>query len=61
MVSTVAKSQASTPDAWARRNCVQDGPPRRGAGPSRCRRRMLRTEVADTVTPSLPASPTIRR
>jgi len=52
-VSTVRTSQARAPAAWARRNCVQLGPPRRGAGPRRCRRRMLRTDVAETFTPSL--------
>jgi hypothetical protein len=41
------------------RNSVQLEPLRRGAGPSRCRRRIRRTEVADTRTPSLRHSPTI--
>ncbi len=36
------------------------GPPRRGAGPRWWRRRMVRTEVAETRTPSLLHSPTIR-
>jgi hypothetical protein len=60
-VSTVRKSQASDPAAWARKNAVQPGPPRRGAGPSRCRCRIRRTDVADTRTPSLRHSPTILR
>src|SRR4051794_23966121 len=34
-VSTVKKSHANSPPAWARRNAVQLGPLRRGAGPSR--------------------------
>src|ERR1700730_18509856 len=60
-VSTVKKSHASTPAAWERRNWVQLGPLRLGAGPKPCRRRMLRTEVADTFVPSLAHSPQIRR
>src|SRR2546421_12157905 len=52
-VSTVKKSHASTPAACERRNWVQLGPLRLGAGPKPCRRRMLRTEVADTFVPSL--------
>jgi len=59
MVSMVKKSQASSPFAWARKNCVQVGPPRRGAGPIRCRRRIRRTDDADTDTPRLRHSPTI--
>jgi hypothetical protein len=47
--------------AGARRNYVQLGPPRRGAGPRRWRRRMVRTEVADIVTPSLRHSLAMRR
>jgi hypothetical protein len=34
IVSTVKKSVARMPRAWARRNADQVGPPRRGAGPS---------------------------
>jgi hypothetical protein len=60
-VSTVKKSHASTPAAWERRNSAQVGPPRLGAGTKPCRRRMLRTEVADTFIPSLAHSPQIRR
>jgi hypothetical protein len=51
---------------WREWTCVRDplmwpmlGPPRRGAGPSRYRRRIRRTEVADTATPSWRHSPTI--
>jgi hypothetical protein len=55
------KSQARMPWAWLRRNCAHVGPPRRGAGPRWRRRRMLRTEVADTQMPSLRHSPTMRR
>jgi hypothetical protein len=53
IVSTVRKSQASVPAVCMRRNSIQLGPPRRGAGPRRCDRRMVRTDVADTLTPSL--------
>jgi hypothetical protein len=59
-VSTVKKSQASTPCACARKNSAQDGPVRRGAGPSRCRRRSVRIVVAPTQIPSLRSSPWIR-
>jgi hypothetical protein len=55
-----ATAPAIVPAAWARRNCVQVGPPRRGAGPGPWVRRIARTEVADTATPSLRHSPTIR-
>jgi hypothetical protein len=57
---TVRKSQASIPAACARRNAVHRRPLRRGAGPRRCRRRIRRTDVADTLTPTLRHSPTIR-
>src|SRR5712671_3722435 len=60
-VSTVKKSHARTPAAWERRNWVQLEPLRLGAGPRPWRRRMLRTEVADTFVPSLAHSPQIRR
>jgi len=60
IVSTVRKSHAIVPTACPRRNSVQLGPSRRGAGPSRRVRKMERTEVAETVTPSLRHSPTIR-
>jgi hypothetical protein len=61
-VSTLMKSIATLPAAWARRNSTQVGPLllRRGAGPSPWRRRIVRTDDAGTVTPSLRASPTIR-
>jgi len=36
LVWTVRKSHASTPAAWVRRNWVQLGPPRRGAGQRPC-------------------------
>ena len=57
MVSTVKKSQATTPAACARRNSVQVGPLRRGAGPRPSRRRMLRTVVTDATAPSFFNSP----
>jgi hypothetical protein len=40
------------PAAWERRNAVQLGPPRRGAGPNRWRRRIRRTT---SPTPAHPA------
>ena len=49
------------PAAWERRSSPQVGPLRLGPGPKPCRRRMLRTEVADTFVPSLAHSPQIRR
>jgi hypothetical protein len=58
-LSTLKKSHASMPVACARTNSVQLGPLGRGAGPSRCRRRIRRTGVADTRMPSLRHSPTI--
>ena len=60
MVSTVKKSVARIPRAWLRRNSAQVGPPRRGAGPSPCRRRSVRIAEAETRMPSLASSPLIR-
>ena len=59
-VSTVMKSQASTPLPWARRNSPRVGPVRRGAGPRPERRRIRRIVVAPTRIPSLRSSPWIR-
>jgi hypothetical protein len=59
-VSTVKKSQATMPSAWARRNSVQVGPERRGAGPSRAVRSRVRIVVALTRSPSFLSSPPIR-
>jgi hypothetical protein len=59
-VSTVKKSQAMTPLACARRNSVQVGPLRRGAGPARAARSRVRIVVALTPRPSLRSSPWIR-
>jgi hypothetical protein len=59
-VSTVKKSQAMIPPACARRNSVQLGPVRRGAGPSRAVRSKVRIVVAATRIPSLRSSPSIR-
>jgi hypothetical protein len=56
----VKKSSARIPWAWARRNSLQVGPPRRGAGPSPARRSSVRILVADTLMPSLASSPRIR-
>jgi len=52
--------QAMMPSAWARRNSVQLGPVRRGAGPSRAVRSKVRIVVAPTRRPSLRSSPSIR-
>jgi hypothetical protein len=52
IVSTVKKSVARIPLAWARRNWLQVGPERRGAGGSRWRRRTVATLVLETMTPS---------
>jgi len=59
IVSTVNKSQATIPSACARRNCVQLGPLRRGAGPRPCRRSSALIVVAPTRMPSLRSSPQI--
>jgi hypothetical protein len=48
------------PCAWARRNSLQVGPVRRGAGPSRAVRSRERIVVAPTRIPSLRSSPSIR-
>jgi len=58
-VSTVKKSVASTLCAWERRNSDQVGP-LRGAGPSRCRRRTRRIELAETQIPIFRSSPWTR-
>jgi hypothetical protein len=60
-VSTCRKSTATTPAAWACRNCRQLGPERRGAGsmPAACR--ISHTVDGATVTPSFMSSPWIRR
>src|SRR6266545_1398106 len=50
--STVKKSNARMPRAWARRNSLHDGLLRRGAGPRPSRRRTVRIAVADTRIPS---------
>jgi hypothetical protein len=59
MVSTVKKSPATTPSAWARRNCAQLGPERLGAGPRPRRRSSVLMVVAPTRIPSLRSSPQI--
>jgi hypothetical protein len=56
-VSTVKKSHAMIPCAWARRNSAHVGPARRGAGPSRAARSRVRIVVAPTRMPSLRSSP----
>jgi hypothetical protein len=60
IVSTVNKSHATIPSACARRNCVQLGPVRRGAGPRPWRRSSVLMVVAPTRMPSLRSSPQIR-
>jgi hypothetical protein len=45
----------------ARRNIRQEGPDRRGAGGIRLRFSTVRTDVAETRSPSLRSSPTMRR
>jgi hypothetical protein len=59
IVSTVKKSQATIAAACARRNCVQVGPERLGAGPKPCRRSNVLIVVALTRMPSLRNSPVI--
>jgi len=46
--------------AWARRNCDQLGPIRRGAGPSPELRNTVAIVVAETPIPSFSSSPWIR-
>ena len=60
-VSTCRKSTARIPSAWARRNCRQVGPERRGAGsmPAACR--IFQTVDGAIVTPSFVSSPWMRR
>ena len=55
------KSQASMVAACARRNARQEERVRSGAGCSPSSSSTLRTEVAETLTPSPLSSPTIRR
>ncbi len=59
IVSTVKKSHATIPSAWALRNCAQVGTQRRSAGPSPCRRSSVLIVVALTRIPSLRSSPQI--
>ena len=58
-VSTLKKSVARMPAAWALRNSAQVGP-RRGAGPKPWRRSTRRTDAAPTRMPSLRSSPWMR-
>jgi hypothetical protein len=59
IVSTVKKSEAMMPRAWTRRNSLQLGPVRLGAGPRPWDRRTLRMVVAPTRMPSFRSSPWI--
>ncbi len=60
IVSTVKRSVARIPDACERRNSVHVGPARRGAGSRPCRRRIVRTVVAEILISSFSSSPRIR-
>jgi hypothetical protein len=60
-VSTVKKSHAIRLCACARKNSRQDELARRGAGGTWRRFRTERTDVAETRSPSLRSSPTMRR
>jgi hypothetical protein len=62
-VSTVKKSTASTPLAWAQRNCRQVSANRLGAGSTPARWRMAHTVLAPILSlyPSRPSSPWMRR
>jgi hypothetical protein len=60
-VSTVKKSHVKIDSPCSRRNARHDCRSRCGAGGTPALLRMLRTDVADTATPSLRSSPTIRR
>lgn len=51
--------EVSRQDRVSLRNWLHDGPVRRGAGPSPCRRRSDRMAVAETRTPSFGSSPRI--
>jgi hypothetical protein len=55
------KSHATIPWAWALRNSLHDGPPRRGAGPRPPRLTIILIVVAPTQMPSLRNSPWMRR
>ena len=60
-VSTCRKSTARIPAAWARRNCRQVGPERRGAGSTPAACRISQTVDGATVMPSFTSSSWIRR
>ena len=59
--STVKKSLAMIASAWERRNWVQDGPLRRGAGSMPCFLRISQTVDGATVMPRPASSPVMRR
>ena len=61
IVSTVKKSVAKMPLAWACTNSLQVGPERRGAGGRRRRARTAATLVLATATLSFFSSPTMHR
>jgi hypothetical protein len=60
IVSIVKKSVARIPAACERRNSVQVGPARRGAGCRPWRSRIARTVVAEILISSFISSPRIR-
>jgi hypothetical protein len=60
-VSTVKKSTASTPLAWARRNCRQVRADRLGAGSTPARWRIAHTVLAPSLYLSRHSSPWTRR
>jgi hypothetical protein len=60
-VSTVKKSTASTPLAWAGRNCRQEIAERVGAGSTPARSRMAQTVLAPILEPRRHSSPWMRR
>jgi hypothetical protein len=60
-VSTVTKSHARMPDAWARKNSFQLKPARLGAGSIPSRRRISHTVLGAIAIPRPLSSPWIRR
>ena len=60
-VSTVTKSQAMMPAAWAFRNAVQLKPARIGAGSMPAWRRTVHTVLGATLMPRPRGSPWMRR
>jgi hypothetical protein len=61
IVSTLKKSQAKIPDAWALRNCAQVRSLRRGAGSNPAFFKTAQTVAGETFRPSPAISPAMRR